>query len=174
MSHQWTYLNNQNTLHDHKDTNEVSSQDVLSPPQINLIQPDPNVWNTIQALIQQSNNRMEQMEQWLMDRFTQLEERLVKALQDLRESTDDRFSAMQTEIQNLKEELQKDISEQMNEKYAKLEGSVANTHAEFMVAKVDIKQQMKDLNKVQDKTKEVVHLVHEARNKYMLAMQESM
>lgn len=109
-----------------------------------------------------------------MDRFTQLEERLVKALQDLRESTDDRFSSMQTEIQNLKGELQKDISEQMNEKYTKLEGSVADTHAEFMAAKEDIKQQMKDLNKVQDKTKEMVHLVHEARNKYMLATQESM
>ena len=89
------------------------------------------------------------------------------------ESTDVRFISVQNEIRALKGELHLDINKRMEAAYAKLEGAVAHTQGELLMATEDINKKMEEIKQVNEKASNVAKLAHEARNKYQLAIQES-
>ena len=102
-----------------------------------------------------------------------MEERLVKALQDSRDVTDKRFATVQEELQCIKGGIKREISIQVTKRYAQLEGSIADTHAKYMAAREDLSHQMKEIGQIHEKAKDMVHLAHEARNKYNIAIKDS-
>jgi hypothetical protein len=134
-----------------------SSPELLSPPQVTTQPLNQDMWTAIQAMIQQSNSRievmeqrtiatlerMEAMEQRSIDRFERLETRVVTALSETRESTDERFQTVQQELRNIKGELNQVINTRIEEVRTKLEGSVANAQSDLMTAQEDLQVKMK-------------------------------
>ena len=60
--------------------------------------------------------------------------------------------------------------EQVNRKYKQLDGSLADAHAKYMMASKNAQRQMQHLNNICDKAQAMVSLMHEAWNKYTVAM----
>ncbi|KAL3796861.1 hypothetical protein HJC23_008814, partial [Cyclotella cryptica] len=131
------------------------------------------MWTAIMAMIQQSNSRMEAMEERSIRRFERLESRLSSGLAETRASTDEQFQTIQRELRNMKGDIHKEISTRMEEVCNKMEGSLASAQADLVTAQEDIQKKMEEVQQIHAKTKDIAKLAHEARNKYELAMKRS-
>jgi len=152
------------------------SPDLLTPQTNSPAQPPQELWAAIKQLIEQSNlqsKRMEAMEQRSIARSEQMEQRLIETVQASKDATDGRFHDVQNEIRALKGELHLDIKERMEAASTKLEGMIANSQADLMIATEEIKKKMAEIHQVHDKAKGIANLAHEARNKYQMAAQQS-
>ena len=124
-------------------------------------------------ILQESNERMKQMDARTMERFGTLEERLVKSMQESNSCHDAQMDIIHDKLNRLKANIERDIGEKVCANYATWEKDRADLHAEYMLATEDIKSKLKEVDKVQDKAKEMIGMVHEARNKYNSAIQET-
>ena len=149
------------------------------------------MWRAIKALLESSHERMEQkdaqtrelikdsnertarMEARTMERFKSLEDRLVNSMQESNKSHAARMDNIHDELQRLKADMERDIDEKVNIKYANWEQARADSQAEYLLAKEEVTSKMKEIEQVRDKAKEMVGFVHEARNKYNAAIQET-
>ena len=109
-------------------------------------------------LIQGSDERMLQMEARTMARFASWEDRLVKSLQEYKQGHDARMDNIHDELQRLKADMERDIDEKVNIKYATWDQARADSQAEYLLAKEEVTSKMKEIEQVQDKAKEMLAL----------------
>ena len=108
-----------------------------------------------------------------MARFSKLEERLVQTVHEFSMVTETRINTAHLELLCIKEDMNREIWDQVNTQYAQWEASLVDTHAKYMSVCKDITQKMQEMVKMHDKAKDMVRVAYEVRNKYNLAVQES-
>ena len=101
-----------------------------------------------------------------------MEDSLAQSVADINARHGERMDSIQDDLKRIHDEMDSRIIEQLDAKYTKWENDRAEAHAEYMMAKEDITTKMQDIVQLRDKTKNLVSMVHEARNKYTLAAQE--